>query len=61
MRGGSPGVRLRTMLRLNLALLVGLAALSLLLPLSGSERWFLAVSVALLAGLNWALLERAPK
>lgn len=51
--------RLPEILKLNLAFLIGLAALALVLPLSGAERWFLAVSVAVLAGVNWALLERA--
>jgi hypothetical protein len=54
--GGLPAI-----LKLNLALLIGLAVLTFFLPLSGAERWFLAVSVAILAGVNWALLERAPK
>jgi hypothetical protein len=52
------GGRLPAILKLNLAFLVGLAALSFFLPFSGTERWFLAVPVALLAGVNWALLER---
>ncbi len=51
--------RLPEILKLNLAFLIGLAALALVLPLSGAERWFLVVSVAVLAGINWALLERA--
>lgn len=51
--------RLTAILKLNLAFLVGLAALAFLLPLSGAERWFLAVSVAVLTGVNWAFLERA--
>ena len=58
-RSPGAGDRLHTVLRLNLAFLVGLAALSFLLPFSGTERWFLAVPVALLAGVNWALLGRA--
>jgi len=53
------GGGLLPVLKINLAVLVGLAALSFFLPLSGAERWFLAVSVAILAGANWALLERA--
>lgn len=53
------GGRLPAVLKLNLAFLVGLMALAFFLPLSGAERWFVAVSVAVLAGVNWALLERA--
>ena len=53
------GGRLPSALKLSLAFLVGLAALTYFLPLSGAERWFLAVSVAVLAGVNWSLLERA--
>ena len=53
--------RLRAVLRLNLALLVGLAALSLVLPLSETERWFVAVSAAVLAGIDWALMGRAAR
>lgn len=45
-------------LKLNLAFLVGLAALTFFPPLSGAEHWFLAVSMAVLAGVNWSLLER---
>lgn len=65
-RGGKPGARhpraggrLLAVLRLNLVFLVGLAALAFFLPLSGPERWVLAPSMAVLAGANWALLERA--
>jgi hypothetical protein len=53
------GGSLPAALKLNLAFLVGLAALAFFLPLSGAERLFLAVSVAVLAGVNWSLLERA--
>ena len=53
------GGRLPAALKLNLAFLVGLVALTFFLPLSGAEHWFVAVSGALLAGVNWSLLERA--
>ncbi len=45
-------------LKLNLAFLVGLAALTFFPPLSGAEHWFLAIPMAVLAGVNWSLLER---
>ena len=51
------GVHLPAALKLTLAFLMGLAALTFSLPLSGAEHWFLAVSVAVLAGVNWSLLE----
>jgi hypothetical protein len=53
------GLHLPAALKLNLAFLVGLAALTFFPPLSGAEHWFLAVSMAVLAGVNWSLLERA--
>jgi len=53
------GGRLIAVLRVNLAFLVGLLALTFILPLSGPERLLLASSMAVLAGANWALLERA--
>ena len=66
LRGGKPGDRhprpggrLLAILRLNLVFLVGLLALTFFLPLSSQERLFLAPSMAVLAGANWALLEHA--
>lgn len=49
--------RLLLILRLNLAVLTSLGALSLVLPLSGNERWTLLLAVAVLAGFNWAALD----
>jgi hypothetical protein len=53
------GVHLPAALKLNPAFLVGLAAPTFFLPFSGAEHWSLAVSVAVLAGVNWSLLQRA--
>ncbi len=50
--------RLSLILKLNLAFLVGLAVVSLFLPLSSSQRWVLLPTIAVLSGFSVALLER---
>lgn len=52
------GGNLLLILRLNLAFLVTLAAASFLLPLSDGERWVVVPAVAVLAGFNWAAIDR---
>jgi hypothetical protein len=44
-------------LKAQLVFLVGLAAVSFVLPLSGSERLIVLVAAGVLGGLTWAVLD----
>jgi hypothetical protein len=44
------------LIKVNLGLLIGLLGLVLVLPLPGLGRWVLLLTMATLAGINWALI-----
>lgn len=48
-------------LKTNLVFLVAFVIAALFLPLSNAERVFLVISMAVLAGFNWALLDNMKK
>lgn len=48
-------------LKLQLAFLAGLVAISFALPLSGPERGVLIPAAGVLAGLNWAIMDQVKR
>ena len=55
------GEALRKMLTANLVFLVGLATISFFLPLSDFQRWYVLSAAAVLAAVDWAVVERLQK